>query len=283
MRHGFLLIDKPTGPTSHGAVAMVRRQLSERDIGHLGTLDPAASGLLVLAVGSKALKIIELFSNLTKEYDAGVQFGAVSSTYDSEGVMEDVQTKPGWEVPSEELIRRLIIDRYTGKVRQIPPAFSAIHVNGKRAHELARSGQDVEIPAREVHIEKCTVTRYAYPELDLHVHCGSGTYIRSLAHDLGQDLRCGAYLSALRRTNVGEWSVDDAVAPDAAKWTDVIPLKEILAQYPKVEITDAEWEDVRHGRAINHSIEDQTFAWHNDLPVALLVPTEHGCRPRKVL
>ncbi len=283
MRHGFLLIDKPTGPTSHGAVAMVRQQLSERDIGHLGTLDPAASGLLVLAVGSKALKVIELFSNLSKEYDAEVTFGAVSSTYDSEGVIEEVQTKPGWDVPNEELIRRLIIDRYTGKVSQIPPAFSAVHVNGKRAHELARSGKDVEMPTREVHIEKCTITRYAYPELDLHVRCGSGTYIRSLAHDLGQDLRCGAYLSALRRTAVGDWSVENAVAPDTATWTDVMPLKEVLAGYPKLELSDAEWEDIRHGRTIARTIEDQTFAWHKDLPVALLIPANNGCRPRKVL
>jgi tRNA pseudouridine55 synthase len=283
MRHGFLLIDKPTGPTSHGAVAMVRKQLAERDIGHLGTLDPAASGLLVLAVGSKALKVIELFSNLSKEYDAAVTFGAVSTTYDSEGVIEEVQRKPGWDIASDEQIRRLIIDKYTGKVSQVPPAFSAIHVNGKRAHELARSGQDVEMPTREVQIEKCTITRYAYPELDLHVRCGSGTYIRSLAHDLGQDLRCGAYLSGLRRTTVGEWSVEDSVAPDVASWTDVMPLKDVLAGYPKLELSDAEWEDIKHGRTIARTIEDQTFAWHNDLPVALLIPANNGCRPRKVL
>ena len=283
MRHGFLLIDKPTGPTSHSAVGTVRRQLSERDIGHLGTLDPAASGLLVLAVGSKALKVIELFSNLPKEYDAEVTFGAVSTTYDAEGVIEQVQTKPGWEQPTEEQIRRVILDRFTGTVSQVPPAFSAVHVNGRRAHELARAGKEVEMPTREIQIEKCNITHYAYPSLSLHVRCGSGTYIRSLAHDLGQHMRCGAYLSGLRRTKVGDWSVDHAVAPDRAAWTDVIPLKEILAGYPKIELTDKEWDDVRHGRMIGQTIENQTFAWHNDLPVALMTPKEGGCRPRKVL
>lgn len=283
MRHGFLLIDKPVGITSHTGVAIVRRRLSEKDIGHIGTLDPAASGLLVLAVGAKALKVIELFEGLSKEYRAEIVFGKTSTTYDSEGVIEDVKLKPGVEQPTDSQIKKLIDERFTGKIAQTPPAYSAVHVNGQRAYDLARQGKHVQLQARTVQIEQCAIVDYAYPLLTLDVRCGSGTYIRSLAHDLGQALRCGGYLSALRRTRVGEWSVESAKSPDEAAWTDVMPLKDILTDFPRIDLNDGEWENIRHGRSIDQRIMSGTFGWHEDLPVALLVPTETGCRPRKVL
>src|SRR3990167_7062146 len=133
MRHGFLLVDKPAGFTSHDAVAIVRRRLSEKGIGHLGTLDPAATGLLVLAVGRKALKVVHLFAELPKEYIASVRFGAVSSTYDREGVITEQAPMPGWTEPDQVTIQNLIADRFMGRVRQAPPAFSAISIGGKRA------------------------------------------------------------------------------------------------------------------------------------------------------
>jgi tRNA pseudouridine55 synthase len=283
MRHGFLLVDKPTGITSHTAVAIVRKKLPERDVGHIGTLDPAASGLLVLAVGSKALKVIELFEGLSKQYRADITFGAVSTTYDREGVIEAVTPKAGWEEPTDSQIKRLIDERFTGKIAQTPPAFSAVHINGQRAYDLARQGKEVTLQARTVQIESCKILAYQYPHLTLDVHCGSGTYIRSLAHDLGQALRCGGYLSALRRTKVGEWSVESAKDPDTIDWTDVMPLKDILADFPKIDLSVAEWEDIRHGRSIGQAITGMTFGWHEGLPVALLVPLEEGCRARKVL
>lgn len=286
MRHGFLLIDKPRGPTSHGAVAMVRRALNERDIGHLGTLDPAASGLLVLAVGSKALKVIEFFSGLGKEYIADVHFGAVSTTYDSEGVRETVATKPGWSEPDKGHIQRAIDQRFTGKIEQVPPSHSAVHIAGVRAYDLARKGIEVEMPKRTVEISKCTVLSYAYPHLRLNVHVSSGTYIRSLAHDLGDVLRCGGYLENLRRTSVGEWSVDRAVTPDAATWTNVLPLKDVLARFTRIDITAEEAEHLRHGRKIQREVSAGTWAWFEGLPIAVLVPAKDGSRmaqPRKVL
>lgn len=283
MRHGFLLIDKPTGITSHTAVAIVRKRLSEKDIGHLGTLDPAASGLLVLAVGSKALKVIELFEGLSKAYRADIEFGAVSSTYDREGVIEEVTRKPGWDIPTDSQISKLLQERFTGKISQVPPAFSAVHVNGQRAYDLARQGKQVELQARTVQIEKSTIVSYDYPKLVLDVHCGSGTYIRSLAHDLGAAVGCGGYLSALRRTSIGEWSVENAKSPDDATWTDIIPLKDILKDFPGIKLSDAQWEDIKHGRSIAEPLEHETFAWHQELPVALLTPVTGGCRPRKVL
>lgn len=286
MRHGFLLIDKPRGPTSHGAVAMVRRVLNERNIGHLGTLDPAASGLLVLAVGAKALKVIEFFSGLGKEYVADVRFGAVSTTYDSEGVVEAITTKPGWTEPDKGHVQRAIDQRFTGTIEQTPPSHSAVHIAGVRAYDLARKGITVDMPKRTVEISTCQVLSYAYPHLRLNVSVSSGTYIRSLAHDLGDVLRCGGYLENLRRTTVGEWSVDRAVTPDAATWADVLPLKDVLADLPRIDVTPEEAEHLRHGRKLPREVSAGTWAWFDGLPIAVLVPAKDGSRmaqPRKVL
>lgn len=283
MRHGFLLIDKPTGPTSHDAVQTVRRTLPEKSAGHIGTLDPGASGLLVLAVGAKALKVIEFFGGLSKEYIAEITFGAVSSTYDADGVIETVTPKAGWVEPDAVMLRRAITERFIGSISQVPPAHSAVHVDGKRAYALARKGIEVTMKARTVRIDACEVINYNFPHATLRVSCGSGTYIRSLAHDLGEMLRCGGYLSALRRTKVGEWDVADAVAPEKATWTNVLPLKEVLNNLPKLELNAAEMEDIRHGRAIKRTIEQETFAWFEDLPVAVLLPAGANARPRKVL
>lgn len=276
MRHGFLLIDKPRGITSHDAVGIVRKRLGERGVGHLGTLDPAATGLLVLAVGRKALKVVTLFGDLRKEYEAEVRLGAVSSTYDAEGVVEPWTPKPGWEIPHQIVIQNLIADRFVGKIRQVPPAHSAVHIGGERAYEKARRGETVVMPERTVDIEQCEILSYDYPELRLRIRCGSGTYIRSLAHDMGQLLHCGGYLTALRRTEVGEWTVDGAVSPDSADWHHVVPMKTVLTNFPRRDLTDDEWEDISHGRNIEAEVQPNTIAWHGDLPVALLVQAEDG-------
>lgn len=283
MRHGFLLIDKPTGITSHDAVGIVRKILGERSIGHLGTLDPEASGLLVLAVGKKALKVVEFFSDLQKQYEAEVTLGAVSTTYDREGVIEQIPNKAGWEIPETGTVQRIIQDRFIGNISQVPPAFSAVHVGGERAYRKAQRGIGVNIPPRDVEIHKCDVLSFNYPKLMLRVDCGSGTYIRSLANDLGESLRCGGYLSALRRTKVGEWSVDHAKKPELAAWNDVIPLKDILESFPKVELTADEAEDVRHGRVIEREVDGVAFGWFEGLPICQLASKGEGfAHARKV-
>lgn len=283
MRHGFLLIDKPLGPTSHDAVAIVRKTLPERSIGHLGTLDPAVTGLLVLAVGKKALKVIQLFGDLTKEYEADVRFGQISTTYDREGMLQRYDIGMGWVPPEHSELQRIIRDRFTGKISQVPPSYSAVSIGGERAYRKARQGRAVDLPARTVEIEKCDILSYDYPNLRLRVACGSGTYIRSLAHDLGQLLRCGAYLAGLKRTKVGEWSISDAKAPDAIKWTDVIPLKEVLKNFPRRELTESDMEELRYGRNIEAEVEPDTIAWYDELPVAILVPAPDGtAHARKV-
>ncbi len=286
MRHGFLLIDKAKGPTSHDVVGMVRKTLSERDIGHLGTLDPAASGLLVLAVGAKALKVIEFFNGLEKEYLADILFGAESSTYDAEGSIERVIPKAGWRQPDDAELARVIKQRFVGKIEQTPPTHSAVHVAGVRAYDLARKGIEVDMPKRTVEIRSCDIVSYDYPHLRIKVEVGSGTYIRSLAHDLGHVLRCGAYLENLRRTNVGEWDVENAVPADAAKWTDVLPLKDVLSALPRIDISAEEAEHLKHGRKIQREVSAGTWAWFQGLPLAVLVPAKDGSRmaqPRKVL
>lgn len=289
MRHGFLLIDKPRGPTSHDVVAIVRKSFGEGKIGHLGTLDPLADGLMVLAVGSKALKVVELFSKLSKTYRAELTLGATSTTYDAEGMITETKLKAGWLPPDDSSrIQALIDDRFLGKIQQVPPAFSAVHVGGERAYKKAMRGENVEMKARETTVSECKVLEYAYPKLTLTVSCSSGTYIRSLAHDLGESMRCGAYLSALRRTRVGEWDVKNARTPGAAMWADVIPLKNILLPFGGIEVDEAGLKELQFGRSIPGKVSDApvTFAWYQGLPIAMLEQDrkrEGMLKPKKVL
>lgn len=287
MRHGFLLIDKPVGPTSHDIVSRVRHALHESSVGHLGTLDPLASGLLVLAVGARALKVIDLFVGLPKEYEAELHLGSVSTTYDREGVITEVPRKAGLTVPDDSSrIQAMINDRFVGAISQEPPAYSAVNINGKRAYDRARQGEVLSMPTRTVRITECTVTGYQFPSLSLRVRCGSGTYIRSLAHDIGIGLHFGAYLSSLRRTAVGEWSVRSAAHAERLTWSDVMPLKDVLKEFPRFSLTDAEWEYVKNGRFVQHTFSGgPLIAWHNDLPVAIMEPSKQAgmVKPRKIL
>lgn len=289
MRHGFLLVRKPRGPTSHDTVGQVRRLLNEPHIGHLGTLDPMAEGLLVLAVGSKALKVIELFMGLPKEYEAEVTMGSESTTYDAEGEISKRKTSGGWVPPEDvSMMQKVLNERFTGTVDQVPPVYSALKIGGTRAYRKAQRGESVEMKSREVAITECRILSYDYPILKLHVACGSGTYIRSLAHDIGETFRSGAYLSGLIRTSVGEWSVDNSLAPDAVAWGNVMPLKEVLASLPKRELQDAEWNELQFGRSIEGIMENDLplIGWYGELPVVILEknPKKEGMlKPRKVL
>lgn len=286
MRHGFVFIDKPVGPTSHDIVQKVRNVLHESKAGHIGTLDPAASGLLVLAVGAKALKIIEFFNNLSKEYEADILFGAVSTTYDREGTIETVTTKPGWVQPDLITVRRLIEERFVGKIEQQPPAFSAVHIDGQRAYDLARKGEEVVMPMRDVEVRACDILSYEYPRLKLRIACSSGTYIRSLAHDLGTLVRSGGYLEGLRRTKVGEWSIQNACPPEDITWTQVQPIKDLLKDFSKIDLDPEQAKAISMGKKIPLQIAPDTIAWSEGLPIAILVPSKDDpttVHARKVL
>lgn len=285
MRHGFLLIDKPLGPTSHDVVGKMRKALSERNIGHLGTLDPQASGVLVLAVGSKALKTIELFSGSDKEYEVEITLGKKSTTYDSDGTITDVPLRKGAHEPTETDIMLLINKKFLGSIPQIPPVYSAIKIGGERAYRKARQGKAIAMPERTVHIDSCDIISYAYPMLRLRINCSAGTYMRSVAHDLGEHLFTGAYMSALRRTRVGGWTIDDAVKCDEASFSDIVPLKDALKGFPRFELSHAEWDHISHGRMIDRTCAKDMIGWHGELPVVILEPDQTGkkTKARKVL
>lgn len=206
---GIILIDKPAGMTSFGVVARIRRVLSKQagkkvKVGHTGTLDPFATGLMILTVG-KECKNAGTYTKLDKEYEATFRLGQTSSTGDPEGALTDISAL---EPPRERVEK--VLNEFTGKILQKPPIFSAIKINGQRAYHLARNGQEVEIPTRQVTVYSLELLDYNYPEVKLRTHVSSGTYIRSLAVDIGETLRTGAYCCQLRRTRIAEWRVEDA-------------------------------------------------------------------------
>lgn len=209
MNDGIILIDKPSGMTSFGVVARVRRVLSERagkkvKVGHTGTLDPFATGLMILVTG-KECKNAGTYTKLDKVYEATFVLGKKSTTGDPEGDITSVSDT----APSEDDIKKTLA-QFTGEIRQRPPVFSAIKINGQRAYKLARSGEEVEIPERTVTVYSLDLIKYAYPEVEVRAHVSSGTYIRSLAVDVGDALGTGAYCSQLRRTAISGWTVEAA-------------------------------------------------------------------------
>lgn len=217
---GYLLVDKPTGLTSHDVVAKIRRILNQGlptthyplstsspkvKVGHTGTLDPLASGLLILVLGSYTKRAQE-FSKMDKTYKAEITLGAVSATGDGEGPIEKVNTRK----PSIYQIKNAIA-QFIGNIDQAPHAHSAVKIGGQRAYKLARAGKEVKIESRKVTIHSIGAIEYKYPKLNFVTNVSSGTYIRSLAEDIGQKLGTGAYVSSLRRTKVGKYNLKDAI------------------------------------------------------------------------
>ena len=204
----IIFVDKPAGMTSFGAVARVRRVLSEREgkkvkVGHTGTLDPFATGLLILMAGKATKKAME-FTKLDKVYEATICLGKTSTTGDPEGEI----TETGAELPSLEQIQA-VIPEFVGKIKQRPPIFSAIKIDGQRAYKLARKGKEVEMPEREVEIFSLDIISYEAPYLKIRTHVSSGTYIRTLAEDLGKKLGCGAYTTELRRIRISTYDISE--------------------------------------------------------------------------
>lgn len=213
MQTGFILINKPIGPTSHTIVNKLRRITNIRKIGHAGTLDPFADGLLILAIGRESTKKISQFVKLDKEYVADLVLGATTDTFDNEGVVMQQLTDNKQQPPTEKQILE-VLNNFIGKLEQIPPMFSAKKVQGQKLYELARKGIEIERQPNQIEIFSITLNEFSYPHLRITVHCSSGTYIRSLGHDIGQKLGCGAYLNKLSRTKVGKFDIKDSVTLD---------------------------------------------------------------------
>jgi tRNA pseudouridine55 synthase len=203
----FLLLDKPLGWSSFRVVGLIRKLLGIRKVGHAGTLDPLATGVLIVAVG-RATKLIDRFMSQDKRYEAHIRFGYSTPSYDSE--TEPDETAP-WEHVTAEAVDAILSDRFTGWIEQTPPVYSAIKINGVPAYKKARIGQMVTVKPRMIRIEAAQATRVALPDVVLDIRCGKGTYIRSLAYDLGRALDSRATLVGLVRTESGPWRLSSAV------------------------------------------------------------------------
>lgn len=214
MFEGFILIDKPSGPTSHDVVDRVRALIKIRRVGHAGTLDPFATGLLILGIG-KATKSLGKLVGLDKEYEATLRLGAVSDTYDRTGKITKTNSNTFDPAGSKTVLTLLeiqnVLQRFTGTIQQIPPMYSAKKVGGKKLYELARKGIEIERKPIIIIIRSIKLLEQKNSGFKIQVSCSSGTYIRSLAHDIGQALGCGAYLEELRRTAIGPFSITNAI------------------------------------------------------------------------
>jgi len=253
---GILLVDKPGGITSHDVVARARRALGTRKIGHAGTLDPMATGLLVLGVEG-ATRLLTFVVGLDKTYEATIRLGVATDTDDAEG--QTVSATDASSLDSAEIAAG--IAALTGRISQVPSTYSAIKVDGRRAYDLARAGEDVQLKAREVTVSRVDVLAERRPptdpgtagvvDLDVVVDCSSGTYIRSLARDLGAALGVGGHLTALRRTRIGPFDVADAADVDMLADAPLLaPATAATAVLRRFDVTADEARDLRHGKRL---------------------------------
>jgi tRNA pseudouridine55 synthase len=250
---GVLVVDKPVGMTSHDVVQAIRNGTGLRRAGHTGTLDPRASGVLVILVGP-AVRLSEYVSASDKRYQAIIRLGAKTDTFDADGKF----TQSSQPINITEQQFEEVLKTFIGEIEQTPPPYSAVKVQGRKAYEMARKGEEVELAPRKITVYHLEVLEWAPPEVVIDVHCSSGTYVRSLANDLGEKLGCGAYLVGLRRTKSGRFSLRDAVplrklqeAFQAGNWYQyLIPAAEALGDWPAIELNPDEVEDVRHGHRV---------------------------------
>jgi tRNA pseudouridine55 synthase len=244
------VIDKPGGMTSREVVDRAQRWFPRGTrLGHTGTLDPLATGVLVLCVG-QATRLTEYVQDMRKTYRAGLFLGACSDTDDADGTITPALV----EQPPDRAAIEARLREFVGEIEQTPPAYSAAKVTGRRAYELARRGEDVALRPRRVRIHRIDLLACAYPRLELEVECGKGTYIRSLARDLGERLSCGALIETLRRTRVGPFEADSAPGLDidaAAARSRLLPLAAAVAELPRVELDAAQTARLRQGQSLS--------------------------------
>ncbi len=261
---GVLLVDKPEGPTSHDMVRLVRRALRMRRVGHTGTLDPFASGLLVLCAG-RATRLAELFHHLPKRYAAQVALGIETTT-------DDLTGEPVERLETRRDLDRVEFDRVlhslTGELLQVPPAYSAKRVRGRRAYSLAREGAPVELDPAAVTVHSIEVTDWTPPTVGLDMWVSTGTYVRALARDLGRGLGCGGHLSALRRTQIGPFEVGEGTSvTELESWPDAPEMPPELMSpllalrwLPIRRLNSTEAEDVSHGRSVPEGTVEESLS-----------------------
>jgi tRNA pseudouridine55 synthase len=288
---GVLVVDKPVGMTSHDVVQAIRMGTGIRRAGHTGTLDPRASGVLVILVGP-AVRLSEYVSASDKRYQAVIRLGASTDTYDADGRFTQQANAPVnvTEQQFEETLKQFI-----GEIEQTPPPYSAVKVQGRRAYDMARQGEEVDLAPRKITVHHLEVLEWAPPEVVVDVHCSSGTYVRSLANDMGNALGCGAYLIGLRRTKSGRFSLRDATplrklqeAFQAGNWYQLlIPAAEALADWPAIELDPDQVEAIKHGHRVPAAEDAKGMVRGVSMAgelVALLEldETAHEWQPKKV-
>jgi tRNA pseudouridine55 synthase len=284
-RSGLLVIDKPVGPTSHDVVGRVRRLAGVRRVGHAGTLDPLASGVLLVCVG-QATRLVEYLVGLDKVYETTVRLGRATTTYDAEGEVTD-------EHPVTVTLAEIAaaLDAFRGPIQQRVPPFSAVKRGGEPLYRQARRGEAIDPPQRQVTIHALDLLAYEPPDLHLRVACSSGTYIRSLAHDLGQALGCGGHVAALRRTAAGRFTLAGAIALDALTPENLpdqlLPSEAAVAHLPRMMFNAAEAALLGHGRRLPAPADappgDVAAFGSAGQFLGIVVATEGEWRPRKML
>jgi tRNA pseudouridine55 synthase len=287
---GVLVVDKPVGLTSHDVVQVVRKGTNIRRAGHTGTLDPRASGVLVVLIGP-AVRLSEYVSASDKRYQAVVRLGATTDTYDADGRV--LSTSPVDKLTERQFEEAL--EDFVGEIEQVPPPYSAIKIKGRKAYEMAREGEEPDLEPRKIKVYSLELLEWAPPEAVIDVYCSSGTYVRSLAHDLGEKLGCGAHLIGLRRTKSGRFTLRDAVTlrklrdsfEDGTWYQYLIPAAEALSDWPSIELDQDQVDAIRHGHRIQ--AEDQGAHMARGISeqgelVALLeyVPDASEWQPKKV-
>lgn len=259
---GLLVLDKPGGLTSRSALDLAMRWFPRGTrLGHTGTLDPLATGVLVVCLGS-ATRLAEYVQRMPKTYRSTFRLGARSDTDDADGTVAPV----AGALPPDESALRAALAGFVGTREQVPPAYSAAKVTGRRAYDLARAGRSVALTARPVAVYNIELCSYVYPLLEVEIRCGKGTYIRSLARDLGEHLGCGGLVQTLRRTAVGPFTADDAISLDAdpeAARARLRPREEALVELPRVVLSATAANQMSQGRAVSlpAGIDGEVSVW----------------------
>jgi tRNA pseudouridine55 synthase len=258
---GLIVVNKPQGITSRKALDIVERNLDVGALGHCGSLDPLATGVLVLVVG-KARKIQDMVVRSEKVYDITATLGATTETDDAEGTL--VPTEPLPEPPTLEAIEAALTP-FVGEIQQVPPVYSAVKVGGKRMHKEARKGNIMTPEPRTVTVHELKVTRYEWPEVDLHLRCSSGTYARSIARDLGASLGTGGYMSRLVRERVGSLDLTTAVLPEDVTKEHIVGIEAALSAYPRLNVPLEQRHLLSRGQTLRtppgFPTEEPCFAW----------------------
>jgi tRNA pseudouridine55 synthase len=259
---GILLVDKPQGKTSHDVVDAVRRDLKERGVGHAGTLDPLATGLLVLGVG-KATRLLE-YMQYDKTYEAEVELGVLTETDDADS--PKIDTRP---VPSKADLEAALL-RFVGEISQKPPRYSAVKIDGRKLYDYARRGKEIDAPERKVRVDELTLLSYEPPRARLRIRGSKGLYIRSIARDLG------GHVTALRRTACGPFRIEDA-------GPELLPMDVALMHLPEIRLTTEELHRFETGRAVERPVEGIVRVYCGPRFVGIGEKAESGMKPRKVI